>query len=343
MRSRVIGGEFELHEVPDLHPQPHRYYCYSSGRAALYQILMSIKLETFKVWLPDWLCESMIDAVQKTGIIHGFYTLGQNLRMNVDEFVRQNKPISENDVIVLVNYFGLVNIDETIQQLRNYGVQSLVIEDDVQALFSFLDDTKHKADYRFTSLRKSIPCPDGGLVFTKKKMPEVKTPNTFSNYKLQASLLKGNATEETNDVDYLSLFEEGEERIDENYNGVMSKEAVKIWWSEDLDEVANARKRNADFLVVELSKLGIAPVIPIKKDVTPLFVPIVIENRDELRRELRRNNIFCPVHWPLRDDMKNLKTGSYMAEHELSLVIDQRYTLEDMQCMVDIIKKWICK
>ena len=35
--------------------------------------------------------------------------------------------------------------------------------------------------------------------------------------------------------------------------------------------------------------------------------------------------------------------GSYMAEYELSLVVDQRYSLEDMQSMVDIIKQRICR
>lgn len=342
MRSRVIGGEFELSSVPPIVPMQGDYYSYASGRAALYQILMSIKLTSFKVWLPDWLCESMIDAVHKTGIDYGYYCLGRNLRMDVHAFVETNKPISEHDVIVLVNYFGLIDVDRTIEELRMLKVFSVVVEDDVQAMFSFLDD-EHLADYCFTSLRKSIAVPDGGLVRTKKEMLSVKSPNTFAGYKLHGALIKGAANENTNDDDYLRLFEKGEDLIEQNYESVMSDEATRIFAATDLELVAKRRKVNANYLTAELSKLDIEPLLPIRGGSVPLFVPVLIDNRDEVRRELRRNGIFCPVHWPLRDDMQQLPMGRVMAEKELSLVVDQRYNMEDMQSIVEVLKKSLCK
>ncbi len=343
MRSRVIGGEFELISVPDKKTQIEGYYKYSSGRAALYQILMSIKLTTFKVWLPDWLCESMIDAVRRSGVDYGFYSLGNNLRMNVGEFVRQNRPISENDAIILVNYFGLVDVELTIKQLRGFGVHSIVIEDDVQALFSFLDNKPHAADYRFTSLRKSIAAPDGGLVRTKHPMPDASKENTFAPVKLKGALIKGCSKEDDSDEAYLECFEEGEELIEENYESAMTLESQSIFGGTNFEDVAQTRIRNAQYLIKELQNIDIEPLLPLKNDCVPLFVPIVINDRDSLRRTLRQHAIFCPVHWPLRDNMKHLKTGAFMAEHELSLVIDQRYTLEDMQCMMDVIKEWACR
>lgn len=343
MRSRVIGGEYELTSIPDKATQVREYHMYSSGRAALYQILMSIKLTTFKVWLPDWLCESMIDAVRKTGIDYGFYCLGNDLRMDVENFVKINRPVNENDAIILVNYFGLVDVELTINQLRECGVRSVIIEDDVQALLSFLDDKTYAADFHFTSLRKSIAAPDGGLVRTLKRMPLAIQNNTFAPMKLKGALLKSDTTEGGSDEIYLKCFEEGEELIEENYDSVMSTASQNIFGNTDLEEVAACRKRNAQFLVAKLQELGINPIIPINNNCVPLFVPIALNNRDDLRRILRQNAIFCPVHWPLRDDMKNLVKGSFMAENELSLVIDQRYSIEDMQCIIDVIKKWICK
>lgn len=343
MRSRVIGGEYELTSVPDKAMLAEKYYKYASGRAALYQILVSIKLTTFRVWLPDWLCESMIDAVRKTGIAYSFYHLGKNLRMDVEQFVEENKPISENDAIVLVNYFGLVDVKQTIQQLRDKKVCSVIIEDDVQALFSFLDDKPYAADYRFTSLRKSFAAPDGGLVWTKHSMPVVSKENTFAPVKLKGALIKGGSKEGDLDEAYLKYFEEGEELIEENYESVMSPESQSIFAGTGLEEVVQSRRRNAQYLINELQTVGIDPLLPLKNDCVPLFVPIAINDRDDLRRTLRQHAIFCPVHWPLRDDMKHLEMGAFMAEHELSLIIDQRYTLEDMQCMMDVIKDWICK
>ena len=343
MRSRVIGGEYELTSIPDKAIQVKEYHTYSSGRAALYQILMSIKLTTFKVWLPDWLCESIIDAVRKTGIDYGFYRILNDLRMDVEQFVEKNKPISESDAIVLVNYFGLMEVESTIRQLRDKKVFSVIIEDDVQALFSFLDDKPHAADYRFTSLRKSIATPDGGLVCTKHHMPMVSKENTFAPVKLKGALIKGDSKENGSDEAYLKCFEKGEELIELNYESVMSCESQNIFGNTNLEEVAACRKRNAQFLVAKLRELDINPIIPINNNCVPLFVPIAINDRDDLRRSLRQHAIFCPVHWPLREDMRHLGTGAFMAEYELSLVIDQRYTIEDMQCIIDVIKDWICK
>ncbi len=317
MRSRVIGGEFELNVIPSIEPNYNGFYCYASGRTALYQILKSIKLTIFKVWLPDWLCESMIDAVKESCIDYGFYPLGSNLRMDVKSFVEKNRPVSEHDVILLVNYFGLVVVNQTIAELRDIKVESIIIEDDVQALFSFLNND-HTADYCFTSLRKSIAAPDGGLVRTQYEMPQVNKANSFSAYKLKGALIKGSADENTNDDEYLSCFERGEELIEENYDSTMSDEAARIFAGTDLETVALRRRENAQYLIDE-------------------------DNRDEVRWTLRKKGIFCPVHWPLREDMQQLATGKMMAEKELSLVIDQRYGLEDMQSIVEAIKDCLCK
>lgn len=339
MRSRVIGGEFELHSMPGQAHSPKGYFCYASGRAVLYQILMSIKLTTFKVWLPDWLCESMIDAVRRTGLDCDFYELGSDLRMDVGRFVQRNRPVSENDVIVLVNYFGLVDVERTIADLRSMKVESVIVEDDVQALFSFLDNSaKPTADYRFTSLRKTIAAPDGGLVFTSKQMPLGQQKNTFAPYKLKGALIKGAADETTDDGEYLALFEQGEELIENNYESEMSGEASAILAATDLAEVANKRKENANYLMKKLEELGVEPLLKCQGNQVPLFVPVLIDNRDEVRRELRRNGIFCPVHWPLRKDMEALPMGRRMVEKELSLVIDQRYNQEDMDSIVQVLK-----
>lgn len=339
MRSRVIGGEFELHAIPEPAHCPRGYYCYASGRAALYQILMSIKLTTFKVWLPDWLCESMIDAVKRTGLDYGFYELGPDFRMDAGRFVEKNRPISENDVIVLVNYFGLVDVERTISELRSVKVESVIVEDDVQALFSFLDETTmHSADYRFTSLRKTIAAPDGGLVYTNKKMPLGRHKNTYSPYKLNGAMIKGAADKTTDDDEYLALFEQGEKLIEYNYESEMSGEASAIFAVTDLADVANKRRKNALYLTIRLEEMGIESLLKCKGSQVPLFVPIIVDKREEVRRELRRNGIFCPVHWPLRNDMKTLPMGRRMAEKELSLVIDQRYDQEDMDSIVQVLK-----
>lgn len=341
MRHRVIGGEFELAGIPSKGPAEIGCYRYASGRAALYQILKTVNRVVSRVWFPDWLCESMIDAAKQAGTAYGFYRLGNDLRMDVHRFVEQQE--GGIDAVVLVNYFGLVDLEETIAELRARNGAKIIIEDDVQALFSFLDGTHGTADFRFTSLRKSIPAPDGGLVRTEWEMPNAAEPNTFARFKLEGSLLKGKADVQMDDREYLCLFEEGERLIEQNYDSRMSDEAAYVLASEDMQAAKSRRRANAHFLVEQLKALGIKPIIPIREECFPLFVPVCLENRDDVRQELRKNNIFCPVHWPLRADMMELDMGRKMAEKELSLVVDQRYGIDDMISIVNVLRDVACK
>lgn len=339
----MIGGEFELASIPSKGLAEIGCYRYASGRSALYQILKTVSRVVSKVWFPDWLCESMIDAAKQAGMAYGFYRLGSDLRMDVSRFVEQQESDGGSDAVVLVNYFGLVDLEESIAELKALNGAKIIIEDDVQALFSFLYESPGSADFRFTSLRKSIPAPDGGLVRTEWEMPKATEPNTFARFKLEGSLLKGKAGVQMDDCEYLRLFEEGERLIDQNYDSRMSDEAAYVLASEDMQSAASRRRANAHYLVEELECLGIKPIIPIKDKCVPLFVPICLENRDEVRRELRKNNIFCPVHWPLRADMMALDMGRRMAEKELSLVVDQRYGIDDMISIVNVLRDVACR
>ena len=62
----MIGGEFEidLSIQREFVPQFDTYY-FASGRTALYQILRSLGPQHTKVWMPDWLCHTMVEAAER--------------------------------------------------------------------------------------------------------------------------------------------------------------------------------------------------------------------------------------------------------------------------------------
>ena len=95
------------------------------------------------------------------------------------------------------------------------------------------------------------------------------------------------------------------------------------------------RLSNARYLIDELAKKGICPILPLLEDHVPLFIPAYLENRDEVRKRMFQNEVFCPVHWPL--DGRPLKRGAVMAKHELSLIIDQRYSVKDMNQIISLL------
>jgi hypothetical protein len=331
----MLGGEFEIDlsiQCDAFKPALNTYY-YSSGRAALYQILKSLKDKMTKIWFPDWLCHTMVRAAQKAGFEYEFYELSDKFVATVESL--DAKGFKDGGLVLLINYFGLQDLTITAKAIKEAYPNAIIIEDDVQAYYCFAEETNPYADYRFTSLRKTFSSPDGGLVYTKHPMPLATQPNTFAKYKIEAGVMKYHRGEEgIKDEDYLALFEKGSELIDENYDSSMSLDSQRLFAGTDLHWVKQRRQENAAYLLEGLKSLGIVPLIEVPKDKVPLFVPIWLEDRNTVRKKMFQKEVFCPVHWPLEG--LPLKKGAEMAQHELSLIVDQRYSHMEMEEILTI-------
>ncbi len=75
----------------------------------------------------------------------------------------------------------------------------------------------------------------------------------------------------------------------------------------------------------------------------PIGFPILIDNRDKIRRELMLKSIYCPIHWDIRESRIPIlfKDAYYLSERILTLPIDQRYNIEDMNRLVDTLCLYI--
>lgn len=338
----MIGGEFQI-AVTDILNAQNRHleapdvYTYSSGRAALYQILKYLKQEknVNHVLLPDYLCSSVLVPVNELGLDYAFYPINEKLELEPATFQPLYK---KRTAVLLINYFGLQNLSSQIRAIREIDDKAIIIEDDVQAYFEFIKPLDG-VDFKFTSLRKTFAVPDGGLVKTKYHLPKVTTPNTFGQYKAAAALLKSMREGNFNDQIYLELFEKGESLIDSEQECCMSLIAEKLYSFMNEEHVKVRRLNNAEYLVEQLGKIGIKPLLPLLKDHVPLFIPVVLKNRDAVRKAMFKEEIFCPVHWPLAG-MK-IKRGEQMANEELSLIIDQRYGRSDMDKLHSVLENSI--
>lgn len=340
-RSEIIGGEFDV----DLQSLKYSYsgnvcldglYKYSSGRSALYHILLDVKKRNniSKILLPDYLCSSIVIAAEKADEEVVFYPLNDKLELDEKHFA---KLYEEKCAVLLINYFGLQNLQNQVAYVRSLNKDAIIIEDDVQGFYEFQKELIG-VDYKFTSLRKTFACPDGGLVKTENLLPEVNTVNKFHQYKLAGSILKSlRKPEYYDDAVYLSMFEKGESMIDDEIAEGMSDMAVDIITKTDIDRLAYIRRRNAKFICDGLESLGLNTILPVTEDKIPLFVPIYLEDRNKVRKYMFQHNCFCPVHWPIEG--MNVKKGAEMAEHELSIIVDQRYTNADMEYILDLIAK----
>lgn len=335
----MIGGEFPI-SVTDIlnsgvrHKDEPDVYKYASGRAALYQILKYLKSEkgVGRVLLPDYLCGSVLVPVKALELEYEFYPIDEALELEEEAFTAL---YHKGTAVLVINYFGMKDLTKQVSFIRSLDKDAIIIEDDVQAYYEFkkpLDDV----DFKFTSLRKTFAIPDGGLVKTNHQLPVIEPPNTFGQYKAAAALLKSMRDGNFNDQIYLEMFEKGESIIDKELECAMSEIAEKLFGSMDEERVKVRRLNNARHLVEKLDKIGIEPLLPLKEDHVPLFIPIVLNNRNEVRKKMFKHEVFCPVHWPLEG--MDLKRGKIMAETELSLIVDQRYGQNDMDKTVKLLQ-----
>jgi len=334
----MIGGEFPI-AVTDVlnasikHSAVLDVFTYSSGRAALYQILKFLKQEKGinHILLPDYLCSSVLVPVKALGLDFTFYPIDEQLELEASSFAKLYKKIS---AVLVINYFGLKDLTTQIQVIHSLDDNAIIIEDDVQAFYEFMKPLG-EVDFKFTSLRKTFAVPDGGLVKTKHKLPNVETPNTFGQYKAAAAMLKSMREGNFNDNIYLEMFEKGESLIDSELGCGMSSIAIKLFDSLKEERVKKLRLNNAHYLIGQLDKIGIKPLLPLNDGYVPLFIPITLNNRNEIRKKMFQYEIFCPVHWPLEGI--DLKCGKVMAKTELSLIIDQRYSQIDMNRIISFL------
>lgn len=89
MIEKIIGGEFEILDNPVVDSKkelPKGYVMYSSGRAALYQILKyAISINNGKcVYLPDYICDSVFHVCDNLCLPYKFYPVTEDLKADVD-------------------------------------------------------------------------------------------------------------------------------------------------------------------------------------------------------------------------------------------------------------------
>ncbi|MBU1370220.1 MAG: hypothetical protein KJ754_06055 [Bacteroidetes bacterium] len=336
-----MGGEFEIDYCAvkglkgKLPNEFNRGKYYSSGRAALYHILeFSKQLGKNKILLPDFLCESIVEIVNLSEVPFEFYSVKDDFSLDLDSI---KKNYSHGCQVLIINYFGGVDVQTEINKVKNIDPGASIILDNVQAFFCMFEE--YDVDFMFTSFRKQLPVPDGAWVISKHLgLYDCKQENSFAQFKLAGGILKNfQKYTSVSDLLYIDLFNKGEVMISQNINAKISDITINILSKLDFSSIKNKRVENADFLMEGLVKLGVNLLMNFNKGQVPLFVPIILKNRDAIRKELMENKIYCPIHWPRCKETGSLNQKLY--NDELSLVIDQRYSKNEMGKLLSILTK----
>ena len=314
-----------------------------SGRAAI-AIAVSDAMKTHtikKAYVPSYCCLSMLQPLIDMDIPYEFY----DVTFDNDKIIYSIEEKKECDLFLVMKYFGIdVDIyNVIINKMKKKGC--IVIED---ITHTFLDENEkdNGADYRVASLRKWFPVPAGGVVLKTKGKLHIK-PNLESN---NAVIKKIDAMKEkeefisgkiSNKVGYLQKFSAFEQDLIQlNIFLKIDDTSKEILDTLDLQELKKRRRKNATVLYQRLKNVSGLYFLNCNYDLekkVPLFVPVMLatEKRDKLRSYLIDKGVYCPIHWP---EIVGAKPG--IRENELSLICDQRYNINDMNYIADLIIEW---
>lgn len=342
-RSGVrIGGELEI--APALldrsgGPLPGEGY-YATGRGALAAILRDTRRTRSGeiVLVPDYVCESVIQTVIALGLVPQQYEVTADLNIFTDaviELARGNR--RSLLAVIFVDYFGLSACDRWVSCFKAALPEVPVIRDSVQALFEM--GKQGLEDYRFTSLRKWLPTPDGASVtgVADAALP-MESDSDFVAHKLLGNIERYWAQDALTgpDDDAYRHIETGERELEAlgTRPARMSMVSRVILSNIDLDQVAARRRLNFTELSTMITAHGLRPILDLTDDRVPHFLPIRVDDRDRVRARLREEQIYCPAHWP-RHSLVRRVVKNDLWDQELSLVIDQRYGTADMARLSD--------
>ena len=324
---------------------------FMSGRTAIDYAIETIikkrKIET--VYFPSYCCQSMLEPFLSRNIKILFY----NVSFKDGHFIYDIDYNKKCDVFFAMNYFGFYssNMDYYINKFKEKDV--IIIEDSTHSCFS-KRKYNYNSDFVIASLRKWLPIISGGILINLSKRFELdKNINLKKNY--EYINLKKNAMEEKyryiengekiNKEVFLEKFHKAEEILNVEYkNYKIDNISYEILRNVNLDKIIKKRKDNVKVIynfLKKQSKIKYIKNIDFEKDCL-LFVPIFLRNvdRNRLKENLIKNDVYCPNHWPIPTEIYGSKEKEIYSM-ELSLICDQRYKTEDVITYLKLISNII--
>ena len=317
-----IGGYFSL-EINDGWERHHGALRLNAGRYALEYVLKARKYR--KVYLPYFICDSVIEPVERLGIAYEFYHINEQLEPAV-----KLQP-KDDEAVLYVNYFGLKN---RFASTFCYAYKNTIL-DQTQAFYSeqgnIYEDKRIQCD-TFYSCRKYFGVADGAYLYTdcllEEELPQDESFErmTFLTKRIDRSAQEGYADFHANDN---ALSAVGMKR--------MSKLTEAMMKGIDYRAKADRRIRNFHILDKALRESNRFKWA-MDYGTVPLVYPYYVENGAELRQRLIENQVFCARYWPNVLEWCKPDTQEYqLAENLVCLPVDQRYGDEDMERIIQII------
>lgn len=312
---KSIGGYFEL-ELPCGNEFHSSAIALNTGRNCLEYILRVRGYQC--VYLPYYSCEVILEPFKKLNVDYKFYHINDKLELDED------LKLSDGEAILYINYYGLKQ-DYTKLMAHRFGERLIV--DNTQAFFS----SAITGIDTFYSCRKFFGVSDGAYLFCNKEFG-MQIEQDMSWERMGYLLERIDISPESG----YGAFLNQSELLSGNPVKTMSRLTKRIMQSIDYGQVAERRRKNFEFLDAALNqKNGIS--LPLNDDAVPMVYPFLSDD-SHLRQRLIGNKVFVATYWPNVCDWCDADSLEHkLASNLLPLPIDQRYEVEDMEKILQLI------
>jgi CelD/BcsL family acetyltransferase involved in cellulose biosynthesis/dTDP-4-amino-4,6-dideoxygalactose transaminase len=283
---------------------------FKDGRTALFCGLKTCGISQGSTLLiPAYICDSVISAVRSAGLRYRFYRILSNLEPDFKDLELKSEGA---EALLIIHYFGFPQPLERIMGFcQSKGV--LLIEDCAHALYSKLEDKPLGSFGLFGvfSLKKTLPLPDGGMLLLNhgrtaeakeikggypvlstlsqlEKWTEFKTGISPRCYLLQIDSLRNGFIKRDN----------GRKIVP---GKGISTTSLRLFHEVNADEIIDKRRNNYQYYLKRLvNRKGLQILYPELSDgVCPIGFPILIENRDGIRKRLLKKGVNLRTFWDI--------------------------------------------
>jgi hypothetical protein len=347
---REFGSEHPGVILPDGYLENFSQYGYitwlRTGREGLYYVAQGIKRKNNPVVLfPAYCCWSMSAPFQKAGWKVVYYRLNQDLTVDLD-FLKHLLNEQQPDAVLTMNFYGSARTDDAVSVVKHKCPDCVIVEDFSHCTFSLEAIYNSQVDFYVTSVRKSVGVTDGGIVIGKKELDSSlinKEITPFTTNRREAQLSKSRyafSQSEKDKSDFLSVLRGEEHRLDEfDSVNTISDTGKKMIAAINGAEIRYARSQNMKHAIARLSgKVKMVPRIEKCIEGAPFSLPILVDERDNVQKQLASKGVYAPVLWPICDEARNVcPVSAYVSDHMLSIPIDQRYSYDDIEDITSIV------
>lgn len=294
-----------------------------------------------RLWMPEYFCYDVIESLKEAGLELVFYTDYPEYHddSKTIEAIQRKGHFRPTDAILRVNYFGT----RSYRDVEKLNIP--VVEDHTHDLIGGWAINSH-ADWCIASLRKTLPVPEGGMLWSPMGLPLPKAPTVsdenekiaairWEAMRLKACYLNGENVEK---AAFRSGFVDTEEYFDRAEVCALDAESQKFLQLFDIRDWYKRKWENWA-LLRDIKKDGVRVLRPEDRGCYPFSLILVFELEDErnrVRKALIERQVYPAILWSVPPSYYG--EISQMSGGMLSIHCDARYTKEEILQMKSIIE-----